>query len=190
MWNTKRSSFHWPGREICFYYRRNFLRAEKLEICPDAPKLCVQWLFLVGWASSCHWAEDFKTSKNIYWVNERTARNFVVWLFPWLSLSEICNKDFPSGQVVRNPPANEEDTGSIPGLETNIPQAAGQLSLCTTATEACAPRSLSSAIRSLHTAMKSGPHSPQLEKAQAKQWTPGTAEKTSLQCQLRPHRLM
>ena len=37
--------------------------------------------------------------------------------------------------MVRNLPANGGNMGSIPGPRTKIPHAAGQLSLCTTATE-------------------------------------------------------
>ena len=31
-------------------------------------------------------------------------------------VSENTKRDFPGGTVVKNPPANAEDTGSIPGL--------------------------------------------------------------------------
>ena len=31
--------------------------------------------------------------------------------------SKHTNRDFPGGTVVKNPPANARDTGSIPGLE-------------------------------------------------------------------------
>ena len=37
--------------------------------------------------------------------------------------------DFPGGPVVKNPPSNIGDAGSIPGRGTNIPHAVGQLSL-------------------------------------------------------------
>ena len=40
-------------------------------------------------------------------------------------------RDIPAGSVVKNPPSNAEDTGSIPGRETKIPHAMGQLSPCT-----------------------------------------------------------
>ena len=43
--------------------------------------------------------------------------------------------DFPGGPVVKNPPCNAGDMGSIPGQGTKIPHAAGQLSLCATTTE-------------------------------------------------------
>ena len=36
--------------------------------------------------------------------------------------------DFPGGPVVKSPPSNAEDVGSIPGRGTKIPHAAGQLS--------------------------------------------------------------
>ena len=45
------------------------------------------------------------------------------------------NKDFPGGPVVKNPPYNAGDTGSIPGQGTKIPHATGQLSRHATTTE-------------------------------------------------------
>ena len=44
-------------------------------------------------------------------------------------------RNFPGGPVVKNPPSNAGDTGSIPGGGTKIPHAAGQLSPCVTTTE-------------------------------------------------------
>ena len=44
--------------------------------------------------------------------------------------------DFPGGPVVKNPPSNARDVGSIPGQGTKIPHAAGQLSPCVTIREA------------------------------------------------------
>ena len=46
-------------------------------------------------------------------------------------------RDFPGGTVVKDPPANAGDTVSSPGPGRfkKIPQAAEQLSLCTTTTE-------------------------------------------------------
>ena len=37
-------------------------------------------------------------------------------------------RDFPGGPVVKNPPSNAGDVGSIPGRGTKIPHATGQLS--------------------------------------------------------------
>ena len=76
---------------------------------------------------------------------------------------------FPGGAMVENPPANAGDTGSSPGLGgSHMPWSncacEPQLlslrvwSLCSTTREAAI-------ARGLHTAMKSGPRSPQLEKA-------------------------
>ena len=44
-------------------------------------------------------------------------------------------QDFPGGPVVKNLPSNAGDTGSIPGLGTRFPHAAGQLSPHATTTE-------------------------------------------------------
>ena len=38
-------------------------------------------------------------------------------------------KGFPGGPVVKNPPSNAGDVGSIPGRGTKIPHAMGQLNL-------------------------------------------------------------
>ena len=43
--------------------------------------------------------------------------------------------DFPGGPVVKNPPSNAGDAGSIPGRGTKIPHDTGQLSPRTTTTE-------------------------------------------------------
>ena len=43
--------------------------------------------------------------------------------------------DFPGGPVVKNPPSNAGDGGSIPDRGTKIPHAAGQLSWRTATTE-------------------------------------------------------
>ena len=48
--------------------------------------------------------------------------------------NNIVFRDFPGGPVVKNPPPNAGDVGSIPGRRTKIPHATGQLSLCTPTT--------------------------------------------------------
>ena len=50
----------------------------------------------------------------------------------WHNLKTLkdCAGDFPGGSVVKNPPSNAEDAGSIPGQGTKIPRATGQLSPC------------------------------------------------------------
>ena len=43
--------------------------------------------------------------------------------------------DFPGGPVVKNPPSNAGDAGSIPGRGSKVTHAMGQLSPCATTTE-------------------------------------------------------
>ena len=80
-------------------------------------------------------------------------------------------KGFPGGAVVDNLPANAGDTGSSPGLggshmlrskEAREPQLLSLRiwSLCSATREAAT-------VRGPRTAMKSGPHLPQLERALA-----------------------
>ena len=56
-----------------------------------------------------------------------------------LSAYQLDNKnssgDFPGGPVVKNPPSNAGDVGSIPCRGTKIPHAMGQLIPRTTTTE-------------------------------------------------------
>ena len=47
----------------------------------------------------------------------------------------IYDRDFPGGLVVKNPPSNAGDAGSIPGRGTKITHAVGQVSPHTTTTE-------------------------------------------------------
>ena len=86
---------------------------------------------------------------------------------------------FPGGAVVENPPANAGDAGSSPGLgRSHMPRSNWahdpQLlslrvwSLCSATREAAI-------VRGPRTAMKSGPHLPQLEKALAQKRRPNTA---------------
>ena len=49
--------------------------------------------------------------------------------------SSNCTRDFPGGPVVKNPPSNAGDAGSIPGQGTKMPHATGQLSPHATTTE-------------------------------------------------------
>ena len=85
----------------------------------------------------------------------------------------------PGGAVVGNLPANAGDTGSSPGLgRSHMPRSSWarepQLlslrlwGLCSATREAAA-------VRGLCTAMRSGPHLPQLEKALAQRQRPNTA---------------
>ena len=64
--------------------------------------------------------------------------------------------------MVKNPPANAGDTGLLPGPETKIPHAGGQLSSCGTTTEGLAPYSLCTQQEKLP---QWEAHTPQLEKS-------------------------
>ena len=44
--------------------------------------------------------------------------------------ASINHQDFPDGPVVKDSPCNAGYMGSIPGWETKIPQASGQLNPC------------------------------------------------------------
>ena len=54
---------------------------------------------------------------------------------PPSGLETVYLRDLPSNPVIRNPPSKAEDSGSIPGQRTKIPQAPGQQSLPTASTE-------------------------------------------------------
>ena len=79
-------------------------------------------------------------------------------------------RDFPGGPVVKNPPTNATDSGSIPGRGTKIPHAMGQLSLRSATTEPA----------------HSGAHVPQLERSPCTAMkSPCTATKRSCMLQRR-----
>ena len=87
---------------------------------------------------------------------------------------------FPGGAVVENLPANAGDTGSSPGLGrshmpwSNWAREPQLLSLCFWSLRSAIREAVT--VRGLRTAMKSGPHSPQLEKALAQKRRPNTAK--------------
>ena len=53
--------------------------------------------------------------------------------------TKLKGRDFPDGPVVKNPPSNAGDVGSIPGQGTKIPHASGQLSPRATTREPVRP---------------------------------------------------
>ena len=63
-------------------------------------------------------------------------------------LNKNVMRDFPGGPVVKNPPCNAGDAGSIPGQRTEIPEAERQLSLWAAATVPPGPQLTPSAARS------------------------------------------
>ena len=61
--------------------------------------------------------------------------HFSLFVFhPYRDTTDLSG-DFPGGPMVRNPPSNAGDAGSIPGRGTRIPHAAGQPSSRATTTE-------------------------------------------------------
>ena len=96
------------------------------------------------------------------------------------NILKAAREGFPGGAVVENLPANAGDTGSRPGLgRSHMPRSnwarKPQLlslrvwSLCSATREAAI-------VRGPRTTMKSGPHSPRLEKALALKRRPNTAK--------------
>ena len=86
---------------------------------------------------------------------------------------------FPGGAVVGNLPANAGDMSSSPGLgrshmpRSNWAHEPQRLSLCVWSL--CSTTREAAMVRGPRTAMKSGPHLPQLEKALAQKLRPTTA---------------
>ena len=87
---------------------------------------------------------------------------------------------FPGGAVVENLPANAGDTGSSPGLggshmtRSNWVREPQLLSL--RVWSLCSATREATIVRGPRTAMKSGPRSPQLEKALTQKRRPNTAK--------------
>ena len=86
---------------------------------------------------------------------------------------------FPGGAVVENLPANAGVTGSSPGLgRSHMPQsswACEQQLLSLRIWSLCSAPREAEIVRGPHTAMKSGPRLPQLEKALAQKRRLNTA---------------
>ena len=85
------------------------------------------------------------------------------------SLQNNYNRGFPGGAVIENPPANAGDTGSSPGLgRSHMPRSGWarepQL-LSLRVWSPCSATREAATVRGPRTAMKSGPHLPQLEKS-------------------------
>ena len=60
--------------------------------------------------------------------------------FMWTNIIILLSqmwRDFTGGLLVRNPPLNAGDVGSILGWGAKIPHAVRRLSLCTTTREVC-----------------------------------------------------
>ena len=87
---------------------------------------------------------------------------------------------FPGGAVVKNLPANAGDTGSSPSLgRSHMPRsnwAREPQLLSLRVWSLCSATRKAATVRGPRTAMKSGPRSPQLEKALARKRRPNTAK--------------
>ena len=91
---------------------------------------------------------------------------------------------FPGGAVVESLPAGAGDTGSSPGLgrshmpRSNWAREPQLLSLCSATREAAI-------VRGPRTAMKSGPHLPQLEEALTQKRRPNTAKNKEIKLKIK-----
>ena len=87
---------------------------------------------------------------------------------------------FPGGAVVENLPANAGDMGLSPGLgRSHMPWsnwACEPQLLSLSVWSLCSATGEAAIVRGPRTAMKSGPHSPQLEKALTQRQRPNTAK--------------
>ena len=126
------------------------------------------------WRAARRWEEWWRQHQEL-WVLI-TGLSFIVCV----GYTKPLGLGFPGGAVVENLPANAGDTGLSPGLgRSHMPRSnwvrEPQLlslrvwSLCSATREAAI-------VRGPRTAMKSGPRSPQLEKALAQKRRPNTAK--------------
>ena len=102
----------------------------------------------------------------------------------WFYITRKYSGDFPGGAVVENLPANAGDTGSSPGLGgSHMPWsnwACEPQLLSLRVWNLCSATREAAMVRGPHTAMKSGPHLPQLEKALAQKRRPNIAINQSI----------
>ena len=79
--------------------------------------------------------DNFQPSESLLKSVKSSISNLLFRKCTNLSLFKTYHRDFPGGPVVKNPPSNAGDVGSISGQGTKIPHAAGQLNLRVTTTE-------------------------------------------------------
>ena len=109
------------------------------------------------------------------WYIDMSNSNFLYQTLYFKNLLQ----GFPGGAVVGSPPANAGDTGSSPGLgRSHMPRsnwAREPQLLSLRVCSLCSATGEAAMMRGPRTAMKSGPHLPQLEKALAQKRRPNTA---------------
>ena len=113
-----------------------------------------------GKSVSAREASDFKKPYLTLLITHSNYSNFkIINLLLKLKYVYISNTvlGFPGGSVVKSPPANAGDTGSLCGLG-KIPHAVEHLSLCATTFEPVLERAW-------EPQQESSPHLPQLEKS-------------------------
>ena len=127
--------------------------------------LCHVWFFVTPWTLACQAPQSMRFPGPEYWSevaiyfsrgSSQGLNPSLLGLLHWqadpislappgkpphwlLAVIIYHHGYYPGSAVVKDPPANARDTGSIPGLGTRIPHATGQLSPCATTTEACTP---------------------------------------------------
>ena len=111
------------------------------------------------------------------WAHEPQLLSLRVWSL--CSATREAARGFPGGAVVENLPANAGDTGSSPSLgRSHMPRsnwAREPRLLSLRVWSLCSATREAAIVRGPRTAMKSGPHLPQLEKALAQKRRPNIA---------------
>ena len=111
--------------------------------------------------------------------HKHSHRTWYEPISPPSTLIKLDPRGFPGGAVVESLPANAGNTGSSPGLgRSHMPRsgwARGPQLLSLRVWNLCSAAGEAAIVRGPRTAMKSGPHLPQLEKALAQKRRPNTA---------------
>ena len=111
----------------------------------------------------------------------KTTMRYHLTLVRMAIIKKSRHRGFPGGAVVGSLPAGAGDTGSSPGPGgSHVPRsgwARGPQLLSLRVWSPCSAAGEAAIVRGPRTAMRSGPRSPQLEKALAQKRRPNTAKK-------------
>ena len=90
----------------------------------------VLWSTAQQWEGTNYWCRaQHEDPRKLMFVGKR-VHTVGFYLYQVLEqVKAICARDYPGGPVVKNPPCNAGDLGSIRGWGTKIPHATEQLSL-------------------------------------------------------------